>query len=300
MFSALLRRHAARSARFLRAAPLSTASSSSPSTGNFRKYLRLGSAASTIAVTSYTIGSLYPPTIATYVSPRVAPPPPDPDHPNSIAYVEALEESLHDLPLLNAHRQRDDSHEWYETRPYVKIPEDRRANSLTAGALRGPGKLALPPLVRSRRDEKESVLFLHVGSALCGHEGIVHGGMLATLLDESLARIALLNLPEKVGVTANLNLNYKAPTRADQFIVIKTRLIEGKGRKVSVAGTVEDLDGNVLVEATALFVQPRYAKLLNSKKIHEVMGEVPEHKEPLTEATTSPIPVSSPAIAIKA
>ena len=36
---------------------------------------------------------------------------------------------------------------------------------------------------------------------------------------------------------------------AQQFIVIKTRLREAKGRKVKVAGTVEDLDGNVLVEA---------------------------------------------------
>ena len=35
-----------------------------------------------------------------------------------------------------------------------------------------------------------------------------------------------------------------------QFIVIKTRLHEVKGRKVNVSGTVEDLKGNVLVEAT--------------------------------------------------
>jgi hypothetical protein len=27
---------------------------------------------------------------------------------------------------------------------------------------------------------------------------------------------AILNLPEKIGVTANLSLNYRAPTRADQ------------------------------------------------------------------------------------
>ncbi len=78
---------------------------------------------------------------------------------------------------------------------------------------------------------------------------------------------SLLNLPDKIGVTANLSLNYRAPTRADQvcyelcsnvrvltsttqFIVIKTRLIEAKGRKVKVAGTIEDLEGNILVEAS--------------------------------------------------
>jgi acyl-coenzyme A thioesterase PaaI-like protein len=61
-------------------------------------------------------------------------------------------------------------------------------NSLTSGTLRGPGKLALPPLVRAKRDEGESFVFVHVGRGLCGHDGIIHGGLLATLLDETLAR----------------------------------------------------------------------------------------------------------------
>lgn len=29
---------------------------------------------------------------------------------------------------------------------------------------------------------------LHLGRALCGHDGIVHGGLLATVFDETLAR----------------------------------------------------------------------------------------------------------------
>ncbi len=50
-------------------------------------------------------------------------------------------------------------------------------------------------------------------------------------------------------MTANLNINYKAPTLADQFIVIKVKLDEAQGRKSRVSGTVEDMAGNVLVEA---------------------------------------------------
>jgi acyl-coenzyme A thioesterase PaaI-like protein len=61
-------------------------------------------------------------------------------------------------------------------------------NSLTAGALRGPGKLATAPLIRSKKDESETIAFVHVGRGLCGHDGIIHGGLLATLLDETLAR----------------------------------------------------------------------------------------------------------------
>jgi hypothetical protein len=30
---------------------------------------------------------------------------------------------------------------------------------------------------------------VHLGKALCGHDGIIHGGLLATLLDEVLALV---------------------------------------------------------------------------------------------------------------
>jgi hypothetical protein len=89
---------------------------------------------------------------------------------------------------LQKHRASEDPEAWYETRPYQSLPEDRRVNNLTAGSLRGPGRLALPPLVRARWDESEAFIVVHVGRGLCGHDGIVHGGLLATLLDEALAR----------------------------------------------------------------------------------------------------------------
>ena len=92
------------------------------------------------------------------------------------------------LPFLQKLRAREDEGEWYETRPYVNYPEERAVNSLTAGALRGPGKLALPPLVRAKKDESEAYVVVHVGRGVCGHDGVVHGGLLATLFDESLAR----------------------------------------------------------------------------------------------------------------
>jgi len=103
--------------------------------------------------------------------------------------------------------------------------------------------------VRARKDESESVIIVHVGRGLCGHDGIVHGGLLATLLDEGLGRTAIKSLPDQVGVTAYLSIDYRAPTKADQFIVIKTRLTEVKGRKAWVEGHIEDTNGNVLAQA---------------------------------------------------
>ncbi|KAG6856803.1 hypothetical protein H0H87_000500 [Tephrocybe sp. NHM501043] len=245
---------------------------------------------------AYTLGSIYPPSALALLFPRTAPGPPDPTSPEAIAYTESLEQRLQTLPLLESLRKQADADEWYEVRPYRNFPEERRVNSLTSGTLRGPGKLALHPLVRAKKDESESQVFIHVGRGLCGHDGIIHGGLLATLLDETLARTAIANLPDKVGVTALLTLNYRAPTRADQvgqllsicsstdrpqFIVIRTFLNEAKGRKATVTGRVEALDGTLLVEASATFVQPRYAKLLNTEALKQAMGEPPKSHAPV-------------------
>jgi len=140
------------------------------------------------SLAAYTLGSIYPPSTLTILFPRIAPGPPDPTSPEAVAYTAELERSLQTLPLLQKLRAQPDADEWYETRAYKNFPEERRVNSLTAGTLRGPGKLALMALVRSRKDESESVVIIHVGRSLCGHDGIVHGGLLATLLDETLAR----------------------------------------------------------------------------------------------------------------
>jgi hypothetical protein len=158
-------------------------SSSSPTFSGLShslRTLRFFALATTLGTSAYTVASFYPP--------RAAPPPPYPDLLESRDYVVALEEQLQNLPILLKHRATEDPEAWYETRPYRTIPEDRRVNILTAGALRGPGRLALLPLVRSRVDESEALVIVHVGRGLCAHDGIVHGGLLATLLDETLAR----------------------------------------------------------------------------------------------------------------
>ena len=147
------------------------------------------SAVTTLSIGTYTFGVVYPPTLLSILFPRSAPgPPADPTSPESIALMDALEVKLQNLPQLQKLRDSPDADDWYETRPYRKYPEERRVNSLTAGTLSGPGKLACNPLVRARKDETESMVFIHVGRALCGHDGIIHGGLLATLLDESLSR----------------------------------------------------------------------------------------------------------------
>lgn len=154
--------------------------------------------------------------------------------------------------------------EFSESRPHLKIPVSQRGHNLTAGTLMGDGKIVVPPFVWTEENGKSLVSILYLGSDLCGHQGIVHGGFLATLLDEGLARCCFAALPNKVGMTANLNINYRAPAHAESYFVVRAKTTKVEGRKVWVEGHIETLVANdetpvILAEASALFIEPRQA-----------------------------------------
>lgn len=186
---------------------MTTTPPSPPKSHLWRPFVTI-SAIAAASLGAYTLGAVFPPTPLSILFPRTAPAPPDPTSPESVAYTESLESQLQNLPLLQSLRARADADEWYEVRPYQNFPEERRVNSLTAGALRGPGKLALPGLVRAKKDESESFAFVHIGRGLCGHDGIIHGGLLATLLDETLGRIVSQKLIRIKDVIHNLSGHY--------------------------------------------------------------------------------------------
>jgi acyl-coenzyme A thioesterase PaaI-like protein len=84
---------------------------------------------------------------------------------------------------------------------------------------------------------------------------VVHGGLLATVLDETLARAA----PAHSIVTANLQLTYRAPVSTGEFYTVHTRLDPERSteRKAYVNGEIRSLMGKLCVESDALFVVPK-------------------------------------------
>ena len=161
---------------------------------------------------------------------------------------------------------REKAEEFRETRPILKIPEAMRAHHLTAGALTGPGRIEVPPLMFIEKEGKGGMTLLYLGTDICGHPGLVHGGALATLLDEILARCSFAALPNKMGMTANLNINYRKPVPGGSYILIRAKTTKVEGRKVWVEGSVESLPEDdqppvVFTEATALYIEPKQAKV---------------------------------------
>ncbi|KAG9205909.1 hypothetical protein G6514_006186 [Epicoccum nigrum] len=180
----------------------------------------------------------------------------------STAEIAEIEKSIFEHPFTKS--LLDDS-KYIASRPHLKIPEQLRGQNLTGGTLLGGDKIAVPPLQFSTADGSSFVSIQYLGSALCGHPGIIHGGLLGTLLDEGLARCCFPALPNKVGVTASLNISYKAPCMANQIVVLVAETTKVEGRKAWVKGRLETLPKNedekpvVLTEAEALFIEPRQA-----------------------------------------
>jgi uncharacterized protein (TIGR00369 family) len=87
-----------------------------------------------------------------------------------------------------------------------------------------------------------------------GAPGLVHGGLLATLLDEAMGTVPL----EQAGIrlTSEMTIRYRRPTPIDTDLVCRARLGELSPRGFSVNATIAAVDANdvLLVEATAIYV----------------------------------------------
>ncbi|OCT51943.1 hypothetical protein CLCR_09059 [Cladophialophora carrionii] len=178
-------------------------------------------------------------------------------------FAREVDEHIKNCSLARSLRSNPD---FVESRPHLKIPDEVKQHNLTAGTLAGPGMIVVPPYYFNEKGGKSMVQIFYVGTDVSGHPGIVHGGFLATMLDEGLARCAFPAMPNKVGVTANLNINYLKPTMAGQFLVLRATTTKVEGRKAWAEGWIESLEvaeGEEpvkLVEASALFVEPKHAK----------------------------------------
>lgn len=65
------------------------------------------------------------------------------------------------------------------------------------------------------------------------------------------------NLPNFTGFTANLNVDYRKPIIANQWVIIKGKLEKLEGRKAWGKASIETLEHTLLTEATALYISPR-------------------------------------------
>ena len=107
--------------------------------------------------------------------------------------------------------------------------------------------------VYKKNDSDEILCVVRFGSMINGHPTIVHGGITSLVLDNSYGWLFFsLDLP--MAVTANLQVNYRAPLPMNTTCILKAKMDRLDGRKMFMKGTVHDLHGKLIADSSSLFV----------------------------------------------
>lgn len=132
-------------------------------------------------------------------------------------------------------------------------------------------------------------LVLHVADDTCwteltlrpefqGWEGIAHGGIVATILDEVMGWA--LASADAWGYTAKMSIEYKRPVPVGTHLRGEGRLVERRRRLLTLTGRLLDADtGEVLATAEALYVAAPQAQLDELKARYQ-FRLVPEDAAP--------------------
>ena len=86
-----------------------------------------------------------------------------------------------------------------------------------------------------------------------GFPGALHGGIISTLLDETMGRVLV---PDNVwAITARLEIKFAKPVPLDRELTVIGELTRNRSRAYEAKGEIRLPDGTVLVEGSGLYVR---------------------------------------------
>lgn len=91
------------------------------------------------------------------------------------------------------------------------------------------------------------------------------------MFDEAFARCVSDSFKSGLGMTANLNVDFRKPALPERVYVLKAETVKVEGRKAWVEGEMRSMPApgsgegeegeTVVAEARALFVEPKFAEV---------------------------------------
>ncbi len=87
-----------------------------------------------------------------------------------------------------------------------------------------------------------------------GYPGVVHGGIVTTLMDEVIGRVLMTEDPIRFMFTAKLTTRYRRPVPTGKPIRIVGRVIKDRGRMAEAKAELFGPDGELLAEAEGVMV----------------------------------------------
>jgi len=91
-----------------------------------------------------------------------------------------------------------------------------------------------------------------------GYKNIVHGGLMATVLDEMMVNLAWVE--GKPAVTAQLNVSLKKAAKIGEKIHLEGRIVKEGGRVIHTRSEAKNEKGEVLASAEGICVRIRVKK----------------------------------------
>lgn len=89
--------------------------------------------------------------------------------------------------------------------------------------------------------------------AFTGYDGLLHGGVASSLLDEIMIKAVLAH--GKLVVTAKMTVRYHRPVLMGKKLILRGKIVGEKGRIFDTEGVLIDSSGLVLTSATGRYVE---------------------------------------------
>jgi acyl-coenzyme A thioesterase PaaI-like protein len=119
-------------------------------------------------------------------------------------------------------------------------------------------------------ENKEVVAYFTPHTYHQSYPGILHCGISATILDETIGRAIMAHYgQESFGVTIELNLKYKKPVPLGVELKVVGRIINDKGRIFEGTGELILPDGEVAVSASGRYMKRSVTQIVEDDFIED-------------------------------
>jgi acyl-coenzyme A thioesterase PaaI-like protein len=107
-----------------------------------------------------------------------------------------------------------------------------------------------------------------IPDTLCGFDGLVHGGILSTILDETAAWALFAHLG-RFAVTRELTTRYLKPVETNKEFLVEGRVVSHDRVKALVRTSIRSLEGVLLTEADSDWVFVKTSRIASLAGVDE-------------------------------
>jgi uncharacterized protein (TIGR00369 family) len=104
-------------------------------------------------------------------------------------------------------------------------------------------------------EEGSSVCLTAVPDRFDGHPGYLHGGIIATLLDEAMSKA--VRARGLTAMTGRIEIDYLRPVPSGAQLRMEGRIVRSEGRKHWTEARILNARGTALALATGIFIEVR-------------------------------------------